>query len=1012
MSKRAPYEFSEVVSDKNYWRGPGEKQGTPEFLEQQGREFPDGAHTLDPVSRRSFIQLMGASAGLAGMVACRRPEEKIVPYAQMPEHMVPGRPEYYATAMAWDGTAVGLLVESHMGRPTKVEGNPRHSESGGASGLYAQALALELYDSERSQHPTLGGEPRTWADAAGALEKAGADLQATGGQKLVVLTTNHRSPTTARMLKQLSAALPKARVLRHDPVSRQNIRQGVKAATGADLEPVLNTAAAQVLLTLDADIFATDGGVIRNARGFADGRRVAKPGDAMNRLYAVESRFSVTGANADHRLRVPSRQVSEFAYALAAELVASHGINLGEAGAAVASYKGQAFESRKPWVKAVARDLAQNRGACLVAAGRGQPPAVHALVALMNHALGNTSKTVSYAPGFDAADDGPQTLVELAAAIGRGEVETLVILGGNPAFTAPVDADFETAIKRVPLSFHLSFEVNETSAACRWHLNRAHDFEGWSDVAAQDGTLSVVQPLIAPIFDGRTDAEMLSALVGKPQKAHALVKETWVGMGAAGDDKAWRRILHDGVFKPSAAASVAPAFQTAPVAQAIAAAPPPGADGYEVTFHPDGHAWDGRFANHPWLQELPDPMTKVSWDNGALLSPETAKKLGVEENQLITITIKGAKPLTLAVTIAPGQAADSIAVTLGQGRRKVGMVGEEIGYDTYQLRTAAAPWLVQGAQVVKVEGEHKLARTQEHHSMEGRPLVREATLTQFNKEPDYAQKMVKHPGLLSLFPDREYNGHKWGMVIDLNTCVGCSVCMVACQAENNIPVVGKWGVAMSREMHWIRVDRYFEGDSDEDPAAVFQPLPCQHCELAPCEQVCPVAATTHSPEGLNDMAYNRCVGTRYCANNCPYKVRRFNFHNYAKDFSVIKNQAAVGFFFKKDIPELRRMQFNPDVTVRERGVMEKCSYCVQRINAAKLDAKRDGAELKDGAVVSACQQACPTGAIHFGDLNLADSDVVKNAANPRNFSLLGELNVRPRTTYLAKIRNPNLELQA
>jgi len=1010
--KRAPYTFGTDQTGKQYWRSLDELAETPEFKAAVEREFPDGAAELiDPVSRRSFLNLMGSSAALAGLAACRRPEEKILPYAHQPESMIPGNPDHYATVVPFLGTAVGLIVESHAGRPTKIEGNPLHPESLGAANIYIQASVLDMYDVDRSTSPQEAGKPSTWAKALETLTARGAALKGKQGAGLAILTEAHRSPTLQKALNDLTAQLPGAKVYRYEPHHRDSVREGARLAFGKVLDPVLALDKASVVVSLDSDFLQTEYSPLKNARGFAARRKLAKPGDTLSRLYSAESRYSITGANADHRLRIKSSEVGAFAFALARQLATAHGVALpADVVSALDGFKGTQFETKKKWVAAVAKDLANAKDGALLVAGWNQPASVHAVVNLINQALGAVGTTVSFVKPFDESAEGPASLAALTESITKKEVDTLVILGGNPVFSAPADVGFAAALQSVPFSAHLSLFHDETCSKVTWHLNRTHFLEEWSDARSEDGTAAIVQPLIAPLFAGRTDAEVVRALLGDTRKAYELVRATWAeGQGLAAEN-VWRKALHQGVIAGTTSVAEVVAVAAPDLAKAISGLPK--SDGFEVTFAPDSHALDGRFANNGWLQEMPDPMSKITWDNAAQISPSTATKLGVRDGDLLSIKTQKGGTVKVAVAVQPGQADESVALTFGQGRSVVGRVGVGVGFDTYPLRSSAEHGIATGAQVQKVEGRHQLARTQEHHVMEGRPIVLETDLKGFTAQPDFAQKRAPNPpASLTVLPDWKYEGHKWGMVIDLNSCIGCNACMVACQSENNIPLVGREGVIRSREMHWIRVDRYY-ADMADDPATVFQPLPCMQCENAPCETVCPVAATTHSPEGLNDMAYNRCVGTRYCANNCPYKVRRFNYFNYAKDFSAIKKGAQIGTFFKEDLPEIRKMQFNPDVTVRSRGVMEKCTYCTQRITEVKLANKRDGKPgIKDGEIRTACQQTCPTEAIHFGDLNDPKSDVSIHAQQPRDYSLLAELNTRPRTTYLAKVRNPNAELE-
>ena len=1020
--KRLPVVQARDLSGKSYWRSLAERAGSPELQESLAREFPENAsEPTAAMSRRGFMGLLGATAALATMTGCRRPEEKILPYAHAPEEIVPGRPLYYATAFPFHGTAFGLLVESHGGRPTKIEGNPRHPESLGATGMYAQASILELYDPDRSTHPTEKGEARTWEEALGFLRSLGAQAKAKGGRGLAILTEGHRSPTLAEALADLQKALPEAKLVRWEAFSRRNAREGARIAFGKSLEAVRDTAKAKVLVALDSDFLHAEGSHVRDARGFAEGRSGEHVGPhKMNRLYAVESNFSITGANADHRLRLQSREIPAFVAALAAELSAK-GVDLGEV-ANVAKVTGKVGAEAAKWIPALARDLLANKGSSLLVLGDRQPAATHALVHLLNVALGNAGKTVNFVPAFDDANDGPQGIAALAKALGA-TIDTIVVLGGNPAFDAPADVGFAKALAAAKTSVHVSLYADETSAASTWHLNRAHYLESWGDVRSEDGTASIVQPLIAPLYDGRTEAEIVRALLGDHGKAYDHVRATWKkSWGEVEDEKKWRRALHDGLIDGTALPRDAASPPPAAVAVAMKAEKSAPEGPFEIVLSPDHHAWDGRYANNGWLQELPEPMHKVAWTNVALVSPATAKELGlsdaldlespqpgveltkrlakgtvVDHGEKLTITV-GSATVELPVIVAPGLADKTVHVTVGQGRKVAGHVGKDIGVDTYPLRTTAALDVTSG-KVAKGGSASKIPRTQEHFQTEGRALVAEGTAEEFGKNPHFVRELVESeeqkPGEENqLWASWAYNGHKWGMTIDLNACIGCGVCVVACQAENNIPIVGPEGVTLSREMHWLRIDRYYEG-SPENPRSVTQPINCQHCENAPCEQVCPVGATVHGSEGTNDMAYNRCIGTKYCGNNCPFKVRRFNYFNY-----------------NKDVAETRKMQFNPDVTVRVRGVMEKCSFCIQRVNEAKIAAKREQrTHVRDGEVVSACQQACPTAAIQFGDLNDKTSKVAKAAEDPRTYRLLEEINVRPRVHYLAKVRNPNPELE-
>ncbi len=966
----------------DYWRTPEDRAGALAFRAQQAREFTENEHEPPPgVDRRSFVKLMGASMAMAGLAACRRPEEKILPYAHAPEDLIPGRPVHYATSVAWGGTAIGLLVESHDGRPTKVEGNPQHPDSLGATNAFHQGLIIDLYDPDRSTGPRSGNKDASWAEADAALAAISTAARAKGGEGLAILVQDHRSPTTKRSLDALLRDMPAAKVVAWEPFGRDNARKGAELAFGKPADAVYDFAKAEVVLTLDADPLGIDGSGVKHMKGWSRRRR-AEDGK-MIRVYAAESAPSVTGFAADHRLRIQSRKIPALAAAVASAVGAS-----GERVAGDLDPKAQAF------VKAIAKDLQRRGATALVIAGRRQPPAVHALAAAINEKVGAVGATVRYVPVVDDVPSGAAALKALVAA----KPTMVFVLGGNPIFDAPADIDVK-GLLAASQSVHLSTHADETSAVCTWHIPRAHVLESWSDTMAEDGTPSVTQPLIAPMYAGRTDAELLERLVGGTRNAYDLVRATWAGMFGGltmptgpGFEKSWRRVVHDGLQVGVALAPISATVDAAALGRELAALKP--AEGaVEVTFSPDPHAWDGRFANASWLQELPDAIHKMTWANAAGISPTTAKKLGVESGDHVTVSVGGAS-VELPCIISFGQADDSVALTAGQGRKIVGRVGSGVGFDTFPLRREAGLDVAAGT-LAKAAGHTKLPITQGHFSLDGRPLVRAQTLEEFDKEPKWAKELVEFPPEISLFQGFEYHGHKWAMAIDLSTCTGCGSCVTACQAENNTTIVGPEGVLRNREMHWMRIDRYFEG-SEEEPTSVVQPMLCQHCENAPCEQVCPVNATTHSPEGINEMTYNRCIGTKYCGNNCPFKVRRFNYFHYTKD-----------------MPGTTSLAMNPDVTVRSRGVMEKCTFCVQRVNEAKIAAKTQEGRLRlrDGEVTAACEQVCPTGAITFGDLNDGESRVAKAVDLPRSYKILQELNVRPRVNYLARITNPNPELE-
>ena len=991
-----------------YWRSLDDLARTPRFLDALQREFPPEATELEipPVSRRRFLGLVGASSALAGVTlsgCIRKPRQKIMPFAERPEDLVPGRPRFYATSACICGQVEGLLVESHDGRPTKIEGNPGHPMSRGTTSPWAQAEVLSLYDPERSRKPLRRGKAATWGQWESFAAKHFDGLAAARGEGLALLVEQQPSPTLQATLAALADRFPAVRVFRHDLAAWENAAAGAQLA-GALGAPLLRLERARILLALDADPLGTEGDTVSNARGFAEARQPDGTPATMNRLYVVEPFFSVTGTMADHRLRLRASQVPGFFAALVREL-GGQGLALpDEVNKLVAGAKAPPGVAGK-WIPALALDLLGARGRSAIIVGERQPPAVHALALAVNQALDNISAPDAprplVCPGPDrTAGTGPllRPLAELAADVRAGRVKTLLALGGNPVFTAPADLDFAGLLGKVPETIHVGLHVDETAALCSWHLPRSHFLEAWGDWRAKDGTVSIQQPLIAPLFDTRSELEVIAPLAGlKDRRGYELVRAHWARTlrgrpQSQPFDRLWRRWLHDGVapeasgHAPGGPSSLGKLSSSWPT-------PAPG-DGLELTFRIDPKLFDGRYANNGWLQELPDPVTKLTWDNAVHVGPATAKRLGVTSFDMVELAVAG-RSLQLPVFVVPGTADDAAVVTIGNGRTRGGTVLRKAGFDAYRLRTSSAPWIAAGASIKKLGRRYLLASTQDHGSMEGRPLIREAALEEYRRDPGFAKEAVEHPPLRSLWTEHDYTkGHQWGLSVDLNACTGCNACVLACVAENNVPVVGKRRVLEGREMHWVRIDRYFTGEGDDPDAMRVQPMACQQCQLAPCEGVCPVGATAHSPEGLNDMAYNRCIGTRYCSNNCPYKVRRFNFFQYSKGFDAVA-----------------RMQKNPDVTLRFRGVMEKCTFCVQRINQAKIAAKRDGdGVVPDGTIVPACAQACPTRAIVFGNINDPKSEVSRRKALTRDYSVLAELNLKPRLTYLARLRNPNPRL--
>ena len=998
-------------SDAVYWRSLDDLADAPSFRGRLEREFAEGTlSAISSATRRQFLKLAGASMALAGATGCRWPKENIVPFAGRPEDRNPGEAQRFATACELNGVGYGLLVTSYDGRPIKIEGNPLHPTNGGATDALTQAAILEMYDPHRSQSAVRREGGQTIRQTPGEFSRWAVDHFARFAQRrgegLYVLAEASASPSVADMRARLTQAMPAMVWCEYEPLSRDNELEGSKLAFGDAYRTQLALDKADVIVCLDADLLMTHPAALRHARDFARGRRPER--EAMNRLYVVEPAFSITGAAADHRLAVSTSDVWSIVRALLGELI-QLGFDLPQLSPEMCeSLLALSLASEQAgFVRTLAADLFANRGRSVVAAGARQPPVVHAVVHMLNAALGNVGHTVSYTvePLPDRVTH-VEAIRQLAQAARDGRVETLLILGGNPVFDAPADVAFASALAAAKTSIHLSLYDDETSGACTRHVPRAHWLESWGDVRAYDGTVSIAQPLIEPLYGGKTAGEMLALVLGEAAiKPFDIVRRTFgQKVGADPSAGAWRKALHDGVVADSAWDEVRPALRSDGWDALFGGVESQGqGGGIELVFCQDHSVYDGRFANNAWLQEMPDPMTKLTWDNAALIGPELANELKVATGDGVDLKL-GSRRATLPAYVMPGQARGSVVVSLGYGRTCCGPVGDGVGYDVHALRTCDAMDVAHGLRITKASSgsTHPLACTQDHHAIgavgerqkrKRQPvLVREATLTQYKRHNGRLEHGDHHPPLVSLWTEPSFDGHRWGMAIDLNACVGCGACVVACQAENNSPVVGKDQVINGREMHWLRVDRYFRGPP-EQPAVALQPVPCMHCENAPCEQVCPVAATVHDEEGLNVMVYNRCVGTRYCSNNCPYKVRRFNFFNY-----------------RRDLTETEKMAMNPEVTVRSRGVMEKCTYCTQRIQLAKIKAKNERRPLRDGQIVPACAQTCPTGAIVFGDLGDPRSKVSKLRADGRAYAMLAELNVKPRTVYLAKLRNPHPKL--
>jgi Fe-S-cluster-containing dehydrogenase component len=973
-----------------------------------GGTFDVAADAERGTSRRGFMQVASLSTAIAAVgAACRKPHQKIVPFVRRPEEVVPGNSLHFATAYALDGYASGLLVESHEGRPTKVEGNPAHPQTLGATTAFEQSLALSVYDDDRAKQIRTGSRALAWRTFLEEISVRSTHLAESRGAGLRFLTAPTTSPLLGDLRKRILERFPAAKFVSYSSLADDGAVDGAKLAFGRPLVPRHKVAAANVIVSLDADFLGEGSEQTRLSREFATRR---EPTRQMSRLYVVEPAMSITGAMADHRLRLAGSDVGAFLASLVS-MMASRG--LAPLASLASLTHGQRHWDPK-WLVAIAGDLERNRGSSLIIAGRRQPAAVHALAAALNVALGNLGSTVEYgAPLTTDPTAGAAPLGALVQEIAAGGVDTLVITASNPVYGAPVDFKLAKLLERVPNSIYHGLYEDETAAACKTVIPATHPLESWGDLRATDGTVSIVQPLIAPLWGGIQEADVLAAFVDEGDRgAHALLKKFWQAQGKApGDFEGnWERWLADGIVPGTAApADAGLAVDGAALSQAVAplmAQGGPGKQGMEIAFAADPKVYDGRFANNVWLQELPHPITKLTWENAAMLSEPTAKAIGVEDGDVVEITYRD-RHIEAPVLLVPGHADDTVTLPLGYGRAGGEQVAAGVGFNAGALRVSDGFWYDRGVTVAKTDRHVRFSITQDHWKMspDGRetpPPAVDATLAEvldpkskFHEEVQERRPDPEHPQPVIHKPV-DYSGqqYKWAMAIDLNKCTGCSACVVACQSENNITTVGKENVRKGREMQWIRIDRYYKG-SFEDPEVLIQPLACVHCETAPCEYVCPVNATVHSDEGLNEMVYNRCIGTRYCSNNCPYKVRRFNFLNYIEDYTAA-----------------REMGMNPDVTVRTRGIMEKCTYCVQRIERKRIATRIEGRTIQDGELETACQQGCPTRAIVFGSLNDPGSKVSQLQADTRRYDLLHEIGTRPRTIYLARVRNPNPELGA
>jgi MoCo/4Fe-4S cofactor protein with predicted Tat translocation signal len=985
---------------KRYWRSIDELAGTPEFEAAVAKEFPDQAQEwVDPVSRRGFMKLMGASLALAGMAGCtKQPDEPIYPYVKAPEDLILGKANYFASAHPFPTGGVPLLVKADSFRPIKIDGNPDHPYNLGSSDVFTQGSLLDLYDPDRSQRATLRGNAAEWAEFYQNYRERLVTGKANGGEGIYFLSKSITSPTLQRQWSEAQKAYPKAKLVQYEPALA-----GTAFAKG--FNPQYSLDQADVIVSLDADFLSGAGypGSHKLIREYAKRRKLADGDKTMNRLYVIESTPSTTGMKAEHRLALRASEVPAFAAALANAVGAS--------GVSAPAYSWTAEQTK--FLNALAKDLKANAGKSVVIPGLYQDNSVAAMASAINDTLGNVGKTAA-GSNSDATDQ-IADMKSLVGDLNAGKVDWLIMLNSNPVYDAPADLEFKTALGNAKTSVHLGSHVDETGLEAIWHLPAAHYLESWSDVRSYDGTVSIIQPLIEPLYGGHTAHDVIQAMLDEPQtSAYEAVRATHKSAIKGDFELGWRKALHAGWIEGTALPGSAPSIMNGHYAVPA----PASKDAFEVIFRPDPNIYDGRYANVGWLQELPKPVTNLAWDNAALVSGATLTKLGVEEGDIVEITVAGRK-VKAPIVWAAGHPDNSATLHLGYGRTAAGRVGSEegsTGFSAYTIRTSDAPFYTTGT-IAKTDGKWGVAITKSHfqdhrgkmaggkgdgnfslewNEAETRGIIRSATLEEYKANPNFANVGdEEHPidqREVSLFPNWEYNGNAWGMSIDLNSCTGCNACIVSCYAENNIPVVGKQQVRIGRNMQWLRIDTYFEGDLAATRAH-FQPMACQHCENAPCEQVCPVGATVHTPEGLNSMVYNRCVGTRYCSNNCPYKVRRFNF-----------------LLFSDYESESLKLMRNPDVSVRSRGVMEKCSYCVQRISEAKIDADKENRAIRDGEIVTACQQACPASAITFGNLNDKTSKVAKLRSSERSYSVLADLNTRPRTEYLAAVLNPNPEL--
>ena len=975
------------------------------FLKQSDHNEDNG------LSRRNFLSLIAASVALAGLEGCKKPVQKIIPYVEAEIGTIPGIPKYYASTIPWKNNALGVVIENHDERPVKVEGNEKHPSTLGKSNAFSQASTIEMYDPDRARGVKYNGEKVDWSEYL----KFAKDINKGDGKGLAVLMQESSSPTIKSIQNDFKTKFPSASWVSYESVNNENLYVGIEKAFSKKLQPIYRLENAQIIVSLGSDFLGVDDNNIYNTRKFAQNRDIVDENSTMNRLYVAESSITSTGSSADHRLNIPQHEMESILAELSYELK--------KLGLSVDANKVKS--SNNLWIKAAAEDLMSNRGDSIILGGSQLSPEFHQLIALLNNQL---NAPVDYYPLSLSQVSSLADFKSLCDDIKNNKIKNLIILGANPVYDSPADFNFGDLLKNVPNSVHLTNILDETSKLCSWNIAMTHYFECWGDAMSYDGFVSIVQPQIMPLFDSKSAIQVLTPLVySKELSSYDTVKNVWKSdiVKSGNFEREWEKVLHDGLYKntiikkeqvrPSSKTSTAQLNNFIKLDD----------NKFEIVFNASSSVYDGRFANNGWLQEIPKPVTSLTWDNAALISIKVAKKLNIKNGQMIEIKIDN-KSIKLPAWITPGQNQKSISLELGYGREFEGRLGNGVGFNVYPLRMSSNPSYSLNASISVLDETYPLASTQDHHGLEedqyAAPgfdklsnnevqsripeLVKQSTLDYYKDNPDWVQKKVEEHkpdkkrswadhSMYNPEPEYDYSkGPQWGMSIDLTSCTSCNACSIACQSENNIPVVGKQQVMNGREMHWIRIDNYFAGDPD-NPEMSTQSVACVHCELAPCETVCPVAATTHSSDGVNQMTYNRCLGTRYCANNCPYKVRKFNFYNYTRD-----------------LPEVVQMAMNPDVSIRFRGVMEKCTYCYQRVSAARISAENENRDIQDGDFQVACQQSCPADAIKFGDINDPNSAVSKAKRRNRDYALLAHLGTAPRTTYLAKIRNQNPKLSS